>query len=260
MPSVNWRDCADNWFGNCCCSFGGISERLVADYVKSYACEPGMCLLSMTSVLICKNDLLDCEFPDAKIKQKLDTHHSLQSHSCLTRVSPDEVCKSSQHNCCGNRDEVVSDKMTISSHAEHDVEVMEFEPSEHVTGDHNIPCSALHIDKNKELMDGVSDSINCDNGCYAPSALETASTDTTSQLFEKQKVFQDGFLGSGFMVRSSGLSKDIRWNELLCRQCSCLIGAYPCFEDEVPLDGGVRLFKCHISTCLPSTPSNDAFR
>ncbi|KAL1074155.1 hypothetical protein V6Z11_D11G270200 [Gossypium hirsutum] len=29
MPSSDWREVADNWFGGCCCSFGGISEKLV---------------------------------------------------------------------------------------------------------------------------------------------------------------------------------------------------------------------------------------
>ncbi|KAL6505855.1 hypothetical protein OROHE_023234 [Orobanche hederae] len=100
MPSVNWRDVADNWFGNCCCSFGGVSEKLVAEFAKSYTCRPV----------------------------------------------------------------------------------------------------------------------------------------------------------------SSGLSKDIRWIEFSCPQCSCLVGSYPCFDDNVPLDGGVRLFKCYISTCLPVNGSDDAFR
>lgn len=39
LPSVNWTDVADNWFGTCCCSFGGISEKLVTRYVKSYGAQ-----------------------------------------------------------------------------------------------------------------------------------------------------------------------------------------------------------------------------
>ncbi|KAF5736002.1 hypothetical protein HS088_TW14G00134 [Tripterygium wilfordii] len=30
MSSVDWHYVADNWFGGYCCSFGGISEKLVA--------------------------------------------------------------------------------------------------------------------------------------------------------------------------------------------------------------------------------------
>jgi len=39
IPSVNWREATDNWFGNCFCSFGGVSEKLVngyANYLGSY--------------------------------------------------------------------------------------------------------------------------------------------------------------------------------------------------------------------------------
>lgn len=43
-------------------------------------------------------------------------------------------------------------------------------------------------------------------------------------------------------------------------QAARLVGACPCFDDNVPLDGGVRLFKCYISTCLPPNQSDDVFK
>ncbi|CAK8570254.1 unnamed protein product [Lathyrus sativus] len=42
IPSANWREVADNWFGACCCSFEGISEKLVTRYVNSHTCAQGM--------------------------------------------------------------------------------------------------------------------------------------------------------------------------------------------------------------------------
>ncbi|KAG8383366.1 hypothetical protein BUALT_Bualt04G0005100 [Buddleja alternifolia] len=172
MPSTNWRESADNWFGNCCCSFGGVSEKLVSKYAKSYTCDPGVCLLNTASVLLSKNDLLGCEFRDVKARRNFEPDLNPTTDNCLSRVSQDEI----------------------------------------------------HV------------------------------------FLENQKVFLDGYLGNGFMVRSSGLSKDIQWNKFLCPECSCFLGAYPCFEDNVPLDGGLRLFKCYISTCLPCDGSDDVFR
>ncbi|EYU31180.1 hypothetical protein MIMGU_mgv1a005420mg [Erythranthe guttata] len=178
MPSVNWADVADNWFGNCCCSFGGVTEKLVADYAKSYTCAPGVCLLSTSSVLLCKSDILGCEFPDLQPKKNSEADLNSPREKCSNELS-------------------------------------------------------------------ASPAVGMREG---------------NVVLENQKVFLDGYLGDGFMVRSSGLSKDIQWIEYLCPECSSLVGAYPCFDDNVPLDGGVRLFKCYISTCLPSNGSDDAFQ
>ncbi|KAL2344195.1 hypothetical protein Fmac_005480 [Flemingia macrophylla] len=60
MSLVNWREMANNWFGACCCSFGGISEKMVMRYMSSYICSPGMCLLSSTSLTLCNDDLVEC--------------------------------------------------------------------------------------------------------------------------------------------------------------------------------------------------------
>lgn len=234
IPSVNWRDAADNWFGNCCCSFGGASEKLVAEYVKSYTCVPGVCLLNATSILLSKNDVLGCEFPDVPTKQNF-------------RVSSNGVCEKVEAGCCeGLHPE---DNKTGNVEDESSKDLVDDDSLSHT-------LSVLQINDNKEL---VSENIqNCHIGCCTPAVLETSSqlqmNEGSVELLENQKMFADGYLGNGFMVRSSELSKDIRWITFLCPQCSCLVGAYPCFDDNVPLDGGIRLFKCYVST-----GSDDAF-
>lgn len=65
MPSVDWREVADNWFGACCCSFGGISEKLVARFANSYTSAKGVCLLNFATVTVCKDDLVGCNFPES---------------------------------------------------------------------------------------------------------------------------------------------------------------------------------------------------
>lgn len=266
MPSVNWRDVADNWFGNCCCSFGGVSEKLVAEYAKSYTCASGVCLLNATSVLLCKNDILGCEFPDVKARQNFEPDLNPPSDNCSSRVSLNEVCKKVQAGCCENHSDgllgihrtrkVLYSEDNITANEE-------YETSKHLIDDDSLSCtfSALQIKENEGLVDEKTQ--NCDLGFCTPGVLETSSkvqmNDGNVESLRNQKMFLDGYLGNGFMVRSSEFSKEIRWINFLCPQCSCLVGAYPCLDDNAPLDGGVRLFKCYISTCLPFTGSDDAF-
>lgn len=44
------RESVDNWFGTFCCSFGGVSEKIIIKYINSYAYSSGMCLLTAATV------------------------------------------------------------------------------------------------------------------------------------------------------------------------------------------------------------------
>lgn len=225
MPSVNWRENADNWFGNCCCTFGGVSEKLVAEYAKSYTCVSGVCLLNSTAVVLSTSDILGCKFPDVLSSQNVESDSNPQN-------------------------------INYPENGEN-------ETSKHVGESDNLSStfSALQIGENKGLMN--EETRNCHITCCTSNISETSSkvlmNEENVELLDNQKMFLDGYLGNGFMVRSSELSKDIRWISYLCPECSCLLGAYPTFGKDVPLDGGIRLFKCYISTCLPTTGSSDAF-
>ncbi|KAI3726524.1 hypothetical protein L1987_66322 [Smallanthus sonchifolius] len=200
MPSVNWREAADNWFGTCCCSFGGASEKLVAQYANSYTSTPGVCLLDATSVVLCKDDFVGYKFPN-QIEHEL--HKSLE-------VSRTNSLK-----------KVVSNNQSTNAS----------------TVDHNSQneCCHLHIDEDQ--------------------------THSTSELLANKASLLNGLLGNSFMVASPYLSKDIKWSEILCPHCSCLLGAYPHDNIDGPLnDYGVHLFKCFISTCSPVGGPTDLFR
>ncbi|XP_061953519.1 uncharacterized protein LOC133675962 isoform X4 [Populus nigra] len=80
------------------------------------------------------------------------------------------------------------------------------------------------------------------------------------ELRINQRSFLNGFLGDAFTARSYNLSTDIEWKQFVCSQCSSLIGAYPCANGDMPVDDGVRLFKCYISTSLPVGGPADLFR
>lgn len=147
MPSVNWRDAADNWFGNCCCSFGGASEKLVAEYVKSFTCVPGVCLLNATSVLLSKNDVLGCKFPDVPTKQNFEPD----------RNPPNGVCEKVEAGCC----EVLHSEDNITGN-------VEYETSNDLVDDDSLlhTLSVLQIDDNKGLMS--ENSQHCHIGCWKP--------------------------------------------------------------------------------------------
>ncbi|KAJ8549169.1 hypothetical protein K7X08_032876 [Anisodus acutangulus] len=240
MPSVDWQDVADNWFGTCCCSFGGISEKLVREFAKSYSCTTGVCLITGASVIICKEDLIGCEFPEPKGDQTCDSQVNSAEMTVLSSCSVEENIGVKPSN------EVV-EKM--------------------INGDSStcIPLKLEDEDKVKSLASEANGHIrNHKNGCCTNNHSERFSEEKEDEmnieLLDKQKIFLKGCLGDAFMLRHSNLSKDVKWIEFLCPKCSSRIGSYPCSSDNAPLDDGVRLYKHRITTCLPVHGLNDIFR
>lgn len=268
MPSVNWREVADNWFGTCCCSFGDISEKLVTGYAKSYTSTRGVCLLNTTSVVLCRDDLVGYRIPEQDVNQKKESELDFASHNCLKKsngskyertVSVDSqakgvhdfdrklsgICLSDDN--LGNKVEqevIIADTISHLSQTSEEKENMTLPPG-------------FFAHTSIDIQD------RDDTKCCALSASEPSAKDQESKVFdllENQKSFLNGYLGNVFMTRSSNISKDVHWVELFCPQCSCLLGAYPCDNDDAPFDSGVHLFKCYISACLDVGVSCNLFR
>ncbi|CAA7032607.1 unnamed protein product [Microthlaspi erraticum] len=206
MPSINWRESADNWFGNCCCSFGRISEKMVANYTDSYTCSTGLCLLSATTVLLSKDDLIGIG----------DQFESSVALSCdLVGV---DIHENGGESVCGKVDDLM------------------------------LRC----IDK--EAMP------EC---CVHDSDGATESFQLEQKLTLDKKFLLDGFLEDVFMAKALNVSKNVEWIEFVCPECSSPLGAYPSgvgSNDKKPIDGGVRLFKCYVSTSSASGEASDVFR
>ncbi|CAJ1942483.1 unnamed protein product [Sphenostylis stenocarpa] len=272
MPSVNWREVADNWFGACCCSFGGISEKMVMRYVSSYTCMPGVCLLTSASVTLCKDDLVEYNFPEGCGEQECTS---------VAENPRDDSVSEGARNCDLNdeRSSTYSDDggmaLAFDSnsrfvHPEDEKLYMnlrcevakskldcghfsDYHPDSNGTQDvTETPSCCAHMTNN--LGDEDSGHHSC--GTARKERMPTE----TMEILGNQKSLLNGFLEDIFMARLSNLTKDIDWREFTCPQCMSLIGAYPCFEGHTPVDGGVRLFKCYISTCLPVGGSEDMFR
>ncbi|KAF5960983.1 hypothetical protein HYC85_002192 [Camellia sinensis] len=293
LPSTDWREVADNWFGACCCSFGGISEKLVTSYANSYTSAAGMCLLSTTLVVLCKDDLVGCKFPCSHRNQKCESEADFNGHDCLTKTMPDYGCNHGRLVCCDNKkgstlhfngnlscSDPEEDSLTANLECQVFEKVingkkddlsanLECQVFEKVINGENSSCMFPALEFSKCVLSA--------SGCCGDSAslltrkledclLETSGTSseqtptTNFELLANQKSLLNGFLGDVFMAKPSYLSKEVRWVEFLCPQCSCLLGAYPSGDGHAPLDGGIRLFKCYISTCLPVGGSKDLVR
>ncbi|KAH1058840.1 hypothetical protein GYH30_003082 [Glycine max] len=271
MPSVNWREVADNWFGACCCSFGGISEKMVMRYVSSYMCRPGVCLVSSASVTLCKDDLVECNFLEGCGEQECST---------VTEDSRDDGVVKGMRNCelndertstCSDYGEVTHafDSNSRLVHPEDEklsvnlrCEVAKSKPGcgdfpdscpdlNHAEDVTQTPSCCAHLTSN--VGHGDSEHNLC--GTAGKKGMPTE----TVEILGNQKSFLNGYLEDVFMARLSNLSKDIDWREFTCPQCTSLLGAYPCREGQTPVDGGVRFFKCYISTCVPVGGSGDMF-
>ncbi|KAL1210077.1 hypothetical protein V5N11_010656 [Cardamine amara subsp. amara] len=218
MPSVNWRESADNWFGTCCCSFGGISEKMVVKYTNSYTCSSGLCLLSATTVLLSKDDLVDCILLD-----KVGIDNQFESSCDLDGVERGSISREgngkSHESVCGQ------------------------------VNDSTLPC-----------IDKASSMHGC---CVHDSHDSNESFQLEQKLTLDKKFLLDGFLEDIFMAKASNVSKNVEWIEFACPECSSPLGAYPsgCGNNAKPIDGGVRLFKCYVSTSLVTgDKSSDVFR
>ncbi|XP_045833512.1 uncharacterized protein LOC123924608 isoform X2 [Trifolium pratense] len=245
-PSANWREIADNWFGTCCCSFGGISEKLVMRYVNSHTCAQGMCLLSSTSVTFCKDDLVESNFPERcgrlhECSYVADDFGGDAVSEGAGNFGLDEERTST----CSDAGEAngVFDENARVAHPENGQLSVNLNDAKDVT---NIPSCCTQT---STLVD--------EDGEHHLST--NARKIETVEIVGIQKTLLNGFLEDVFMARSSNLSKDIYWHEFTCPLCTALLGAYPCCEGCAPVDGGVRLFKCYISTCVPVLGSGDIF-
>lgn len=272
MPSVNWQEVADNWFGACCCSFGGISEKLVNRYANCYTCVTDVCLLTSTTVILFIDDLERGKFPeDDDPKYQVEVDFASEDGSCESTLHSGSVygriegCDIQSDIICDFRgklrfkslkDETFRATLQLNEGETNGNSLFSTLPtsglSENVTSGSGCCVHTTH--KSLHRVDEA-----CKHTLSEPSS-PYEKTNRNTELMADQRSFLDGFLGNIFMARSYNLSKDIEWIEFSCPCCSSLLGAYPCNGGDAPIDGGVRLFKCYISTCLPISGLDNIFR
>ncbi|XP_027347534.1 uncharacterized protein LOC113858932 [Abrus precatorius] len=263
MPSANWREVADNWFGACCCSFGGISEKLVMKYVNSHTCAPGLCLLSSTSITLCKDDLVECDFPEGCGQQECTSMAEKPRDDGVSKGTRKSELNEEKTSTCGDAYGVTHAHDENSRFANRENEKLSVNFRCEVAENKPDHGDFFHSHPDSNDAEDVTQTTSCcahmtnvvvdeDSECHLSGTARKGQMPTeTMEILGNQQSFLNGFLEDVFMARSSNLSKDIDWHEFMCPQCLSLLGAYPCCEDHAPVDGGVRLFKCYISTCVP---------
>ncbi|XP_010548307.1 PREDICTED: uncharacterized protein LOC104819768 [Tarenaya hassleriana] len=246
MPSVNWREAADNWFGNCCCTFGGISEMMVAKYANSYSCSSGLCLLSATTVLLSKDDLEEGILSEINSIQEEELGSNLTFSVDLGKVERDS--RRNQENSVCPENQCESELGIVCG------QVDNTEPSRKADHGETYHCDIHLVDKASMPECCV---LGSNDSCER-FQLEQTITNATDLTPEK-KFLLDGFLEDVFMARASNVSRNVKWIEFGCSKCSSLLGVYPSSSNSL-IDGGVRFFKCYISTSSPVGGPADAFR
>uniref|UniRef100_A0A7C9E4B8 Ubiquitin-conjugating enzyme E2C-binding protein n=1 Tax=Opuntia streptacantha TaxID=393608 RepID=A0A7C9E4B8_OPUST len=250
LPSINWTDVADNWFGACCCSFGEISDKLVNKYVQTNRCAEGTFLLTSAAVILCKDDVAGFKSPEVDQIRKGDGHG-------FTEAAHDSDCHSGIDVCCATDNPILHNSSLVPSvNLEKESDLVNKACAEPAQLNREKPLStSLGLDSTK---DATSECHCCAHNI--PEVLKKQDTNQAVHLEADQKSFLNCYLGNAFVFKSSSLSKDIDWIDFACPQCSCILGAYPSAGANEPLDGGIRLLKCYISLSPSSDSPDDLFR
>ncbi|TVU33515.1 hypothetical protein EJB05_25338, partial [Eragrostis curvula] len=274
MPSLNWEDVADNWFGGCCTSFGGASEKLVSNYINAYGRLEGTSLLDATSISIETNyletDLLAqvacltlCSDSIAQ-EEAIADNVSIDNGHTTGKIDLDNSEEQANITCIHSETNGAARQADQSGtyQLENDVDVNS-EKSK------NNSCVDIMEKLDKEIDLSLVDSCHgCCTSEYSrkaednpsPMSLGNQNRQTILESTRDYKLTKTISLGSSFIIKASNLLNDFKWLEFLCAQCLSPLGSYPSQHSLVPADGRVRLFKCYTSTELPVAGPHDVFR
>ncbi|PKA56714.1 hypothetical protein AXF42_Ash012844 [Apostasia shenzhenica] len=274
MPSMNWREVADNWFGACCCSFGGASEKLVLKYLETFNCCKGTCLLDRASIIVHKDDIDGSLFqPDANGNSSCSSRHnswacddslgSANLGSCQSDTS--SLCHelSLDEYLCNVTHEVDPSIVANTNLAQHGSDELQGNVSMNGLNP-NLPYFRYHSRSFRDAAVEMNseDSFQCcvDETRPIVNYVEGRSESKVSVLPNNDLQFKKVY-GSGFMNTTTNLSNDIEWIEFCCRHCSSPLGSYPSASSSTaPIDGGIRLLKCYISTSACVGDHDDTFK
>ncbi|KAJ6991719.1 hypothetical protein NC653_019780 [Populus alba x Populus x berolinensis] len=262
-PFIMDSEMADNWFGGCCCSFGGASEKLVNRYAQSYACPMGVCMLNSTAVTLCSDDLAGCKFSE---KYKIQTYKPEQEsgdEGLIEEAMRDFETESGRvircDSQCGVIQGVNGKSWSSCSKLENHGENVKFKVAEEKTNS-SILLSALPASDLSEKYIILKIILMKVASMMCAGLLWKTRITKAMELRINQRSFLNGFLGDAFMLDPIIYLLVLNGSNLFAHGAHPLIGAYPCANGDMPVDDGVRLFKCYISTSLPVGGPADLFR
>uniref|UniRef100_A0A453N6K3 Uncharacterized protein n=1 Tax=Aegilops tauschii subsp. strangulata TaxID=200361 RepID=A0A453N6K3_AEGTS len=275
MPSLNWEDVADNWFGGCCTSFGGASEKLISHYINAYGRLQRTTLLDATSIII-EKDYLETDIV-SRVDTSVPSVDFVALEEAMFNVTLESDHTAEKIKLNNSEEEVCHEKKIGSNHLRPPV-LLEEGPCIDTEKNGGTPwtdqCGTIQLNNGGDVNSEKSTS-----DCFIEN-IEQTSQEVDLNLVDPCSCCGDGgdsgkaglenqrdykltksiSLGSSFIVKEPNLVKDVNWVELLCSHCSSSLGSYPSQYSDAPSDGRVRLFKCYTSSDLPVGGPHDVFR
>ncbi|CAM6093561.1 unnamed protein product [Calypogeia fissa] len=261
LPSTEWRELADHWFGVCCCRDGVHTKSLMTRFDELMTPTSGVCLVGSTICIIHRDDLV------RKMVDSIQhTSVDLQAQCCTpvtesnddlrrTGDGPDTGLNGTEnHHVSGNGLRPLNNPaMTSNGHSHEALEdsstYCTSPAARHENLDSNIDeLAGAAVTTTSGSHHNAMDEAVEPRGCCSGSGANHGNgvSDDLPDNAVKAKTIANGFM-SGFP--SSKLTP------FECHNCASLVGVCPGGTEE-----GLQLFKCHISSDISACAPSDVFR
>lgn len=269
VPSMDWREISEHFYGNCCCaSFGAQAEVLVAKFQQLLTPAQDICLVASTTCIVHEENVFTSEVKCAFSKSgacQLSESDKHGSNSCpngsskVTSRADDPFANNGiEQNSkkCTNSPES-GDKFDHKNNGEESMSVIARERNQAV----GITCGGTSVTPSSKetgviendgtcVVDEVQDS-HIDNSrggkedsCCSSSCSSKNHVPTEFSVPKEAKEASSESLGNGFMTGPGSQSEVMDWEPFFCRNCSSLLGSRRGDSSKK----SVQFFKCQIST------------
>lgn len=226
LPSTEWRELADHWFGMCCCRDGVKTKSMMTRFEEFSTPTIGVCLVGSITCIVHRHDLVgsvvDQDLSACRNKDALCTPFTEKEDKIRPADGLDV-----EISCKGNGDRYVALSTDPLAWVEEVKPLKDAVPPPSTVCSHNVEEESV-------------ESATCCTG-HGSEVLDDDLSDQSS----KTETLANGFMNA---FPSSKLTP------FNCRKCADLIGAF-CGGTE-----GLQLFKCHISSDLSAGGPSDIFR
>jgi len=274
VPSLDWREVSEHFYGNCCCaSFGAQAELLAARFQQLLTSSEGTCLVASTTCIVHKGDVIlsegDSDGPAAaKLLHcgKNDRDPCVVGHigveTSHVHISDREDRKqktnesSKKKSCAGdsNGSEHHSNKVEVNLDSDNKLNHRQNGGDGRTTAEE---IQDGHFSVNKVSPEGFENQTHQDTveePCCSSSCSSRNSASAELSFLKEGKDASPESLGNGFMTGSR--SEVLDWEPFFCRSCSSLVGARRGDSSK----NGLQFFKCQISTNKSVLSSSNIFR
>ncbi|KAL3688774.1 hypothetical protein R1sor_015083 [Riccia sorocarpa] len=259
LPSMEWRELADHWFGTCCCSDGAKTESLVAQFQQLMTPARGLCLVGSTICIIHSDDLNTGEGSSGS-GGKVDAGEELPRSAVIIPeiikkpINP-TVARSSQRLVVGEGPAALATEASETDFCGSEVTSLGTEDDVSVESKHaTYQEESLNSDdavglggEDHSMGEVVEQAHDCATHCASRHGAKVPLAVADSGAGTKP-------MANGFMSGPSAASNSPTWIPVHCNSCSSLVGVTS--KEE----GGIQLFKCHVSTDESGGGPEDIFR